>query len=416
MQVNTPEHVFSRSREFGMRFQTESSRAGLALALGVQEVRPVDLVTAYGTLANGGKYIGHTTILSITDRAGKPVVPPYTPPEGVQAASPQAAFIVTDMLAGNTNPRVNPFWGKFAIEDADGTRRPATLKTGTNNDAKDLNAYGFIAPPSEDGRAAGEFALAVGAWNGNSDNSNVSTAARPVFSIDVTTYVWQGFMQEASREWAVNSFARPDGLVKAEIDPFTGLPPQPGGTAIEEWFIEGTVPQSALPEGVCGAEALQYVGFERNYDNWLIADRNWINRASRGAGVSGGVNKTRTSYFYNGSYTPYGKSWGALVEGRGCVGPSPSPTPSCIPLPTPDASGVIPSFVLPTPDPSGGVVALPCPTPVPSASVEPSAEPTIEPTPPPTPEPTPPPTPEPTPPPTPEPTPEPSVAPAEPSP
>ena len=55
MAVNGPDHVFAKAQEFGMQFQGDATEAGLALALGVQEVRPVDLVTAYGTLANGGK-------------------------------------------------------------------------------------------------------------------------------------------------------------------------------------------------------------------------------------------------------------------------------------------------------------------------------------------------------------------------
>ena len=38
-------------------------------------------------------------------------------------------------------------------------------KTGTSNDAKDLNAYGYIAPPSNQGRRNGEFALSVAALN-----------------------------------------------------------------------------------------------------------------------------------------------------------------------------------------------------------------------------------------------------------
>ncbi len=104
-------------------------------------------------------------------------------------------------------PRINPFWGKFRITGPDGARRPATLKTGTNNDAKDLNAYGYIAPPTKEGRKDGAYALAVGVWNGNSDNTPVSTPARPVFSIDVPTYVWQGFMQEASAKWEITRFA-----------------------------------------------------------------------------------------------------------------------------------------------------------------------------------------------------------------
>ncbi len=201
MAINTPDRVFAKAQEFGMVFQGKRT-AELALALGVQEVRPVDLVSAYGTLANGGKAIPHTTILTIKDKDGQDQVEPYVPPAGKQVVSPQAAYIVTDILAGNTNPNVNPFWGEFALDGPDG-RRPATLKTGTNNDAKDLNAYGYIAPPSEQARTDGAYALAVGVWNGNSDNSLVSTARAPLFSIDVSTHVWQGFLNEAAGKWPV---------------------------------------------------------------------------------------------------------------------------------------------------------------------------------------------------------------------
>jgi penicillin-binding protein 1A len=415
-QVNSADHLFARARDFGMTFQTESTTAGLAIALGVQEVRPIDLVTAYGTLANGGRKMGHTTILSVTDQSGGEVVPAWTQAEGEQVASPQAAYVVTDILAGNTNTKVNPFWGKFAITGPAKERRPATLKTGTNNDAKDLNAYGFIAPPTKDGRAGGEYALAVGAWNGNSDNTVVSPN-EPVFSIDVTTYVWQGFLQEATAKWAINDFARPEGLNRVKIDAFTGLQPRTGSPTVEEWFLPGTEPTVAVPEGACGQAVLALPGiFEAKYDNWLSADIDWLNRAKRGPGTVGGVNKDPTVFFYDGRFLPYGRSWGALVEGRGCTLPSPSLT--CYPVPTADPSGAVPSFVVPSADPSANVIYEPCPTPssLPSASVSPSVEPSVPPsaevTPPPTPEPTPPPTPAPTPPPTPAPTPPPTPEPS----
>jgi membrane peptidoglycan carboxypeptidase len=413
-QVNSADHIFTRAQDFGMVFAEETTDAGLAIALGVEEVRPVDLVTAYGTLANGGRKLDHTTILSAVDQSGADVVTPWTEKPGEQAASAQAAFIVTDILAGNTNPRINPFWGKFALTGPGKERRPATLKTGTNNDAKDLNAYGFIAPPSAEGREAGELALAVGAWNGNSDNTVVSTPDNPVFSIDVTTNVWQGFLQEATAKWGINDFAQPDGLVRAEIDAFTGLVPRAGSRTVEEWFLPGTEPTDALPEGVCGQQVLEHPRmFEAKYKNWLEADLDWLNRAKRGPGAVGGVNRDPTVFFYDGGFVPFGRTWGALVEGRGCTLPSPSVT--CYPVPTADASGNVPSFEIPSADPSSNVVFEPCPTPSsapsesPSASIEvtPSPEvtppPTPEPTPPPTPEPTPPPTPTPTPPPTPEP-------------
>ncbi len=106
------------------------------------------------TLANQGHYIGHTTILRIEGpaRQGRRLARTRRPPAR-RSSSQQAAYIITDILAGNTDPEHQPLLGRVqAHRDSDGTRRPATLKTGTNNDASDLNAYGFIAPP-DDGRA-----------------------------------------------------------------------------------------------------------------------------------------------------------------------------------------------------------------------------------------------------------------------
>ncbi len=346
--------------------------ADLALALGVQEVRPVDLVTAYGTLANGGKAIGHTTILAIKDTSGKDVVDPYVPPAGSQVISPQAAWIVTDILAGNTNKNVNPFWGEFEI-NGPGGRRAATLKTGTNNDAKDLNAYGYIAPPTADGRTAGAHALAVGVWNGNSDNTLVSTPNDPLFSIEVSTYVWQGFLNEAAAKWPRTNFERPaDGLVRVKIDPFTGLRATTEKGAVDEWFIAGTEPKDAIQPGVCGIDVVGVVHVETGFDAWMKADRDWLRRA---AARSRRRRRARPDpdrvLLQQPASARTARSWGVLVDGS-CGQPSPSPT--CYLLPTPDPGGVIPSFAVPTPAGSGPV-ALPCPTAPPTEvpSLEPSA-------------------------------------------
>jgi len=199
----------------------------------------------------------HGTILTIKNTKGEDVQKPYEPPAGKQVISPQAAYIVTDILAGNTNKNINPFWGKFAITGPDG-RRPATLKTGTNNDAKDLNAYGYIAPPTDAGRKDGAYALAVGVWNGNSDNSLVSTAAAPLFSIDVSTFVWQGFLDKVTEKWAVNGFKRPDGLVEKTVDPFTGVLALPGGRKTTELYLaDGPQPVSVGADSSCGEAILR---------------------------------------------------------------------------------------------------------------------------------------------------------------
>jgi peptidoglycan glycosyltransferase len=398
MALNSPDHVFDRAKDFGLTFQRETTDAGLALALGVAETRPVDLATAYGTIANDGRRVDHTTILTVTDRSGEDVLDPYVPPDGETVISEQAAFITTDILRENTIRRVNPFWGRFQIRDANDDYRPATLKTGTNNDAKDLNAYGYIAPPTQEGRDAGAYALVVGVWAGNSDNTPVSTPDEPVFSIDLTTYVWDGFLTEVSRDWPITEFQAPDGLSRVEIDPHTGFASS-GGESVNEWFIPGTEP-SRLGADTCGEDVIRAVGKEDGFGDWMDANRDWLRRAERGAGVSGGPDDNPTAYFYNGAFTPYGRTWGAVVDGDGCG--QPSPTPTCFPLPSPDASGVIPSFEVPSPSGSE-VAALPCPPPSglpsesPSGAPSPSTEPTPTETPPPTEEPTPEPTPEPSP-------------------
>ncbi|MBA2556805.1 MAG: hypothetical protein H0V12_05570, partial [Chloroflexi bacterium] len=399
------QRVFDTAETFGLDFQVDAPQ-GLSMALGTLEVRPVDLVGAYATLANEGRRTGTTRILRLQDSSGADVVPPYQPPTGQQIVSPQAAHVVTDMLAGNTNPDVNPFWGEFAIgTDGDG-RRPFTLKTGTNNDAKDLNAYGYGAPPTTAGREAGEYALVVGAWNGNSDATVVSTPEEPVFSIDVTTYVWEGFIEEVSRGWAVNEFSRPGGLVEVPVDAFSGARATESSLAsVPELFLDGTGPLEDDPtktdleieeesgllwaEGCAGTRTTRaFLTFDEtasDHPQWQPFIADWAQRARRGGpGVAGGPEDTRTSYFYNGSHQPYGETWGApFPPTESCdAAPSPSPSPTASPCPsgiTPGPTGDV--TVCPTASPSPSPSDSPSPSPSPSDSPSPSPSPSESPSP-----------------------------------
>ena len=146
--INGVGHVFDMASKFGMSFQNEQPQAGISLTLGTEVTHPRDVAVSYGTLANGGVHIGYTHILRITDAANVDLVPAYVPPAGEAVVSPQAAYVMTDILASNTNPNQNPIWGAFQLQAADGSRRPATIKTGTSQDANDLVAFGYVAPPT----------------------------------------------------------------------------------------------------------------------------------------------------------------------------------------------------------------------------------------------------------------------------
>lgn len=391
MSIVGTARVQTQAEAMGIRFPNGATDAGLSFALGVTEVHSIDLIRAYGALADGGQLVDQTTIVSVIDPLGKELAGTSTREAPQQVLDAGAAAIVTDILAGNTDPNQNPFWGVFQIVDK-GHRRPATLKTGTNNDAKDLNAFGYVGPPSAKDRTNGEYALTVGAWNGNSDNTMLVKPGGSLLSMQVTTYVWQGFMAEATKGWSINAFPQPAGLDQASIDAWTGLLASDTGPKVTELYLSGTAPSSQLPPSTCADAVLQVVGFEREKPTWLAADQGWLTRALRGPGAVGGPLKTKTAIFYNNSYTPYGKDWGPFVKGADCA----SPSPSLDPCATPDPSASVDPLA--TVDPSA--TPLVCPSPSDSGSPLPSDSGLVTPTPslePPTPTPPPVPTPTPTP-------------------
>ena len=155
-------------------------------------------------------------------------------------------------------------------------------------------------------RTKGEYALAVGAWNGNSDNT-VSTPAKPVFSIDVTTYVWQGFLQEATQGLGRSTTSPgPTALVQAKIDPFTGLKPT-ARRQVDQRVVHPRTPsrRTRSRSGRAARRSSTRPASTRTTTRTgSTADLDWINRAERGPGVAGGVNHSPTAYFYNGLFQP----------------------------------------------------------------------------------------------------------------
>jgi hypothetical protein len=83
---------------------------------------------------------------------------------------------------------------------------------------------------------------------------------------------------------------------------------------------------------------------EANFPNWQKANRNWAARAAIGVGVRGGPEGTRTSYFHDGRFAPFGRTWGArFAPTRRCpLAPVETPPPSC--------DALIPLLCPPDPD------------------------------------------------------------------
>ena len=169
--------------------------------------------------------------------------------------------------------------------------------------------------------------------------------------------------------------------------PSAGSSQGPGTVkTVSEIFIKGVVPDrkddlhvSAAIDSATGLlwqdgctgprvtkTYLDFSDAEPGFPQWQKYTQEWAARAARGVGVRGGPKRTRTMYFYNLSFHPFGATWGGKFK----------PTEVCsalVPCPPPGAE--------PTPEPS---IIVPCVTPEPTVQPTDSGPPTIEPTPTPT--------------------------------
>ncbi len=339
--INGLKHQFERTKDFGLAYPSTALPVA-SMSIGTLEVHPIDLISAYGMIANNGLLMPHHTIVRVLNDVGVQVWPPAGyKATGERAVERQAAYIITDILAGNTIKSVNPFWGKWQITDGlgSGRVRPAAYKTGTTSDNRDVHAYGYLAAPS-DKKLPG---LVTGVWMGNSDNSPNDGK----LSLDTSAPLWSAILSDVSKGMPIEGFARtrPKGLVTASVDAFTGMKPNGGSRkTVEELFLPGTAPTDGARysravdvdeasgllwrEGCVGPMVTKsFIDYSKaeGFKVWQKADAGWQARAARGPGVGGGPKRTRTAYFYGGGFYPFGRSWGgAFAPTKRCpVGPPP---------------------------------------------------------------------------------------------
>ena len=305
------------AEDLGVRFLNGHKaflQSGLAGAIGTVETRPIDLTAAFGALGNGGVHVPTRMVLSIERPDG---TEEYRAPEGggKRAISKQAAWLVTDVLDGNTNMAENRFWASTLElrNTKSGARRPAAVKTGTADNNMDFGAYGYLAPPEKQDAVA----LAVGIWMGNSDHSAPRTSSPPT-SLAAAGEVWHAFVREYSRRWPIAEFKRPRDIVEARIDRWSGGRPGPWthGT-VSEFFIAGTEPGAddeidaaglLYSEG-CGGWMVDPVQAELGPGRWDDDVAGWVDRARRGTGVRSPYGSITAYWFGEGS-------WGGPLVGK----------------------------------------------------------------------------------------------------
>src|ERR687897_3155442 len=115
------------------------SRPHPSVVLGTQEVSPLDMATAYATIANGGRLVEPTVISKVLSDEGeaeeKVLYEAPTEPEGRQVIDPEIAHKATEIMIGDVTEGI--------AEDASLGERPVAGKTGTSENFFDAWFLGY---------------------------------------------------------------------------------------------------------------------------------------------------------------------------------------------------------------------------------------------------------------------------------
>ena len=160
-----------------------------------------------------------------TDDTGEEVAGTATAPKPEQVLDPGAAGDHDRHPGRQHRPAREPVLGR--VPDHRGRTPPARDPQDRHQQrrARTSTPTATSAPPARPSAEHGEYALAVGAWNGNSDNSLVSTRQRPAVldrRHDLRLAGLPPGRDQGLEHQRLQPARRPDAT--AEVDPWTGLP------------------------------------------------------------------------------------------------------------------------------------------------------------------------------------------------
>jgi penicillin-binding protein 1A len=207
----------------------------LPTAIGAADVRPIELVSAYGAFATLGTHVPPRFVTLVRDATATPVYEAL-PPAPDSVVDPRVAFQIVSMLQDAADRGTGT-----AARRAVGPTLPLAGKTGTTNDNADVWFIGFT--PN----------LVAGVWIGFDRPQTITSGA---FGGTLAAPIWGQFARAAYRGPLPppTAWQPPPGLVALRVRRRDGTPVggegAPGVTGdsiITEYFLEGTEP---TPQGI----------------------------------------------------------------------------------------------------------------------------------------------------------------------
>jgi penicillin-binding protein 1A len=248
-----------------------------SVVLGTQEVSPLDMATAYATIANGGRLVEPTVISKVVSDEGeageKVFYEAPTEPEGRQVIEPEIAHEATEVMIGNVTEGI--------AEDASLGERPVAGKTGTSENFFDAWFVGYTPQ------------LLTGIWMGYAEGGQTLEYnleyARELNHLSggiTPAQIWKTYMEQALEGKPIEQFegvdmpteeerttpqdTGPPGVAPPDADPaaterLPGAAPDAGALGDDP---TNAAPSSASPSSVAPSSASPSTvspsrGFER---------------------------------------------------------------------------------------------------------------------------------------------------------
>jgi len=184
------ERVAAMARRMGI---TTGVQPVASLPLGTEEVRLIDLASAYAAVANGGHLAPAYGIVEITTLEGE-VIYRRKPVSPVPVLAYPTVKNITDMLKSVV------LWGSGKNAAID---RPAAGKSGTSQDSRDAVFAGFTSD------------MTTAVWVGNDDG----TPMKAVTGGGLPARIWADFMLEAHVGQPVRALLADAGIYAAAATP-----------------------------------------------------------------------------------------------------------------------------------------------------------------------------------------------------
>ncbi|MBM6616797.1 transglycosylase domain-containing protein [Bacillus suaedaesalsae] len=229
-----------------------------SLALGTSTVKMIDMVNAYGIIANGGKKTEPSFIKKIVNHNGEVIYEKEKTKE--QVLDKDVAFVTTHMMTGMFDEKLNDYTKVTGRTISDQLTRIYAGKSGTTKTDSWMIGY---SPE-----------LVTGVWVGYDKDHTLDLADEKTYS----KTIWAGVMEDALKKKPVQAFKPTSGVVGVYVNPDNGMLATEGCPVMRlTYFIEGTEPteycQDHLPHQHKKKkkikEEIEEKGFFKKIFNWF---------------------------------------------------------------------------------------------------------------------------------------------------